>query len=353
MRQLQTYELMKSEHTHPQREGVFVSDETALPQFDVAVSGITAKPQESVLDDNGNTLERYKITMTDGRQLNANVYTTPHPKNDRFILQTGAWLTNSRGHNQNSQRKLAEAGYDSLFIGHIGEERASISEEIGRLVLKPHQVLQEIRGISLARQAHTITEAAPIFAEMYGKNTQTFDLYGESRGAMTGLGVMAYSPLAGIAINKAMLVAPCFETALSDRVQTETSMQLSLEVFNALKGLGQVSVKRLLHYPSTINLSPKSLAYELAHVKTLLNGDAGRFVKHIPHGQNAMILAFDNDLAGQRKYWRRAFVDHSNVIIQAAPGGHISGIIDRRTINLTIDYLNGQARRLRAYRQAA
>lgn len=87
-----------------------------------------------------------------------------------------------------------------------------------------------------------------------------------------------------------------------------------------------------MHYPNTLNPSPKSILYEAAHAPTLFRGDAGKLQKLIPKDQHMEVLAFENDLAGQYQRWQDAFSDYPNVNVRYVPGAHLS-IADNRTMN--------------------
>lgn len=331
-------------------EGVFYVAEKTQQESVSQLIEVSEKYSEARIDRNGSQLHRYRLEFSDGVKLNANMYKPARPINKTLVVQTPAWSTGSRGHNQATQRKLAYAGYSSLLVGHVGEERDTARQEIASFISDPNRTVDELRAISLEKQSHHMLQAAEYFTNILDLNTSEINVFGESRGAMTGLGILACAQSYGISVRKAMLVAPCFETGIGKEVMREVASQIPLELINMVRTIGKVSFQRLIRYTSTINISPKSFVYEAAHASTLFNGDAGRFVKDIPQLQDIMILAFDNDLAGQRSRWRRAFSEFPNVVIQSAPGAHISGIVDRRTVALTEDYLAGTARKLRSVR---
>lgn len=320
-----------NEFEHPREEGVF--------NYTTEIHDIQLKNIERP-DQHGNVLSRYRVVFDDGVKLGVNHYHAAEAKSDVPILQTPAWMTGLHGHNQISQHKLAEAGFDSLLIGHVGEERDSWAREIGNAVLHSSLVASELQDIHLGRQAHHMLSVHKVMGEITGLSTTEANVFGESRGAMTGLGVVALASKFDTKINKAMLISPCFETGVGEEVLTELLIQLPSEVVGMVGAIGHVSFNRLVRSASTINLSPKSLLYEMAHGPTLFRGDAGKFVEHIPKDQHIKIIGFRGDFAGQTYRWARRFKGFPNVIVKPAPKAHISGIVDERTMRATINYFS-------------
>lgn len=318
---------------HPRSEGVFDYNSKIV---DIAP---TKRPET---DQHGNILRRYRAVFDDGVKLGINHYQPAERQSDVPILQTPAWMTGLHGHNQISQHKLAQAGFDSLLIGHVGEERDSWPKEIGRLLLHPLEVGKELTNIRLARQAHHMLQIQRAMPALTGLSASEAYVFGESRGAMTGLAVLAMAKAYGVDVKKAFLVSPCFETGFGEETAAEFSWQLPAEFIGLFGDIGHVSLSRLVRSANTVNLSPKSFVYELAHGPALFNGDAGTFVDHIPADQNAMILGFHNDFAGQTSRWEERFEDFPNVWVQHAPKAHVSGIMDERTIALATDYFLGR-----------
>lgn len=323
---------VNSEISRPQPEGVFLSENPELPeewQFKTRIYDISTK--DSHRDRYGNLVTNHRLRMTDRAMYNLRVTHPLDADTDIAVFKTPAWSTNSRGHNERTGQELGRIGLPNIEVSALGEERDSFARELGRLATRPLATLRDLRDVSLARQAHVMLSVAGE-ADYFDLNAEYAFWFGESRGAMTAMGACALAPSHEVKIPFALAVAPCFEEGLSLETYREHRGQLRNELFNMAKLVGNVSLGRLLHYPNTLNLSPKSLMYEAAHAPTLFRGDAGKLQKHIPTEQHMEVLAFENDLAGQYQRWQNAFADYPNVNVRYVPGAHLS-IADKRTMD--------------------
>ncbi|GAC1482102.1 MAG: hypothetical protein NVS1B7_4020 [Candidatus Saccharimonadales bacterium] len=311
-------------------------------QYENSIIDVDHKNSE-IPDKYGNQLSRWRILFDDGTKLGVNWYHSAERITDTPIIQTPAWLTGLHGHNEISEHKFAARGFDTLLVGHVGEERDSWLKEIGQFILRPGNTVHELGHIQLAKQAHQMLAVQKVMSEFTGLSSQRAHLFGESRGAMTGLATLTLARSHGITIDKALLVSPCFETSFNRQMLFELRAQLPGELLGLVGDIGHVSLGRLRRSHNTINLSPKSIIYEAAHTHSLLKG-AGMFVEHIPQDQNLLILGFKNDVAGQTERWQQRFAAFPNAIVQPAPKGHVSGIMDERTIQLAEDYFLNKLR---------
>ena len=308
------------------REG-FLLPETW--QFDAQVTAIEFKNAEAT-DEHGNTLSRYRVTMSDGAKLGMNVCEPKERATDIPIIETPAWFTNLHGFNEHTQQAFGALGFPSIMVGHIGEERDPFAREIGQFLFKPWQTVREMRDISLARQAHNMLEIL-----QYRWLGMEFDpdhvfIHGNSRGGMVQFPFMFMARQRGIDVTFAMPVAPCFAEGFGK----STMQELRATPYKEIGNVARLAVRNLFDMAgtgaSTINASPKSIAYELAHTQSLFNGDAGRFARLTPQDQNMLILAYENDLAGQKDKWEDLYADHQGVHVRSVPGAHLS-IADKRT----------------------
>jgi len=323
--------LNETETVRPHHEGVFLPENTELPedwQFSTRIYEIQKK--DTHYDRYGNIVTNHRLRMTDRAMYNLRVTMPQEAATDIAVFKTPAWTTNSRGHNERTGQELGNLGLPNIEVSALGEERDSFTKELAQIALRPMATLQDLRNVSLARQAHVMLSVAAE-AEYFGLNGEHAYWFGESRGAMTAMGACALAESHGINIPFAMPVAPCFEEGLSLSTLNEHRGQLRNELVNMAKLVGHVSLGRLIHYPNTLNLSPKSYMYELAHAPTLFRGDAGKLQKHIPREQTMEVLAFENDLAGQYQRWQDAFEAYPNVTVRQVPGAHLS-IADKRTM---------------------
>lgn len=314
-------------------------------RFDIGIDSIVFKKAE-VVDEWGNSLTRYRVNMSDGTRLGINVCEPKERVTDIPIMETPAWFTNLHGFNEHTQRAFGSIGIPSILVGHVGEERDSVAREFGQFLFKPWQTVKEMRSISLARQAHNMLEILQYPRLGMQFDTEHVFLHGNSRGAMVQFPFLAMAKERGVDVTFAMPVAPCFAEGLGKETMEELRGTPGKEISN----VARLAVRNLFDMTgtgaSTVNLSPKSLLYELAHADSLMNGDAGRFAPQTPHDQNMLILAYESDLAGQKDKWQDLYLNHPNVHVRGVPGAHLS-IADKRTKALVMRTFDAYGQQLK------
>lgn len=338
-----TGRLVSSENLHPREiEGVLLP---SAWQFDVGIDSVEYKSAEAT-DEWGNKLTRFRVNMSDGIKLGMNICEPKERVTDIPVIETPAWFTNLHGFNEHTQRTFGALGIPSILVGHVGEERDSYAQELGRFMFKPWQTVREMRSISLGRQAHNMLEILqyPRLGMQY--DTDHVFIHGNSRGAMVQFPFLAMAKQRGIDVTFAMPVAPCFAEGFGKNSIAELHQTPSKEVVN----IARLAVRNLFNMAetgiSTVNPSPKSLLYELAHTDSLFNGDAGRFAAMTDPEQDMLILAYEEDLAGQKDKWETIYADHRNVHVRGVPGAHLS-IADKRTKGLVMRTFNQIGEQLR------
>lgn len=321
-----TVRVLDPKQTPRENEGVF------LPNFDTRVERLVHLETETP-DSQGNHLNRYSARLSDGSQIGVNICEPHTRRTDIAVLETPAWFTNLHGFNEYTQRELGALGIPSVLVGHVGQDRKSAAREIGSALIQPWKTVREIRNISLARQAHNMLQVFEYIKESVQVDPLHVLLHGNSRGAMVQAPLIAMAEKNELHIPFAMKVAPCFAVGFNRAFAREFASVPSKEVLNA----GRLAVRNLFDMAgsglNTINLSPKAMAYELGHIKTLFNGDAGKYVSLIPSSQNMLLLAYEDDIAGQKEAWEELYTDHYNVVVRGVPGAHLS-IADKRTRSL-------------------
>lgn len=326
-------------HAH---EGLLLPEDW---HFDTGVKKITPKSEEEP-DAWGNRLSRWKVHMDDGVKLGLNFCEPKERSTDIAVLETPAWLTNLHGFNEYTQRSLGSLGIPSLMVGHVGQERDSVIKEFSQLILKPWQTIQELREISLARQAHNMLEILQYPRLGFGIDSSKVFLHGNSRGGMVQFPELAMANERDIDVVFAMPVAPCFAEGFGK----ETAKEVLHTPFTEGLNIGRLVMRNLFDLAgsglNTLNLSPKTILYELAHTESLFNGDAGRFSRLAKHSQQMLILAYRSDLAGQYARWNDNLEDFPNVYVRDLPGAHLS-IADKRTRGLVTQIFGNYAEQLR------
>lgn len=336
-------QVLSDANEHPRaNEGVLLPEAW---QFDERVVSIEPKVAEDI-DRWGNQLTRYRVTMSDGTRLGMNVCEPKERVTDTPVIETPAWFTNLHGFNEHTQRAFGSLGIPSILVGHVGQERDSFARELGGTLLRPWQTVREMRSISLARQAHNMLEVLQYPRLGMQFDTDQVFIHGNSRGAMVQFPFMRMAEDRGVHVAFAMPVAPCFAKGW-DR---ETMRELSATPIKEVGNVARLAVRNLFDMAetgtNTINLSPKSLLYELAHTDALFNGDAGRFAHLTPKSQDMLILAYNDDLAGQHDIWEEIYKNHPGVHVRSVPGSHLS-IADVRTRAFVMRTFNRYAEQLR------
>ncbi len=321
-----------------------------LTRFPTEIKRIIHKVTEPI-DEFGNTLSRYRVVMSEGTPLGLNICQPKERVTDIPVLESPAWFTGLHGFNEGTQRMLGGLGFPSLLLGYPGGERDSWFKELTKFIRNPLITLTELKNLSIAQHAHNmrslmnrVNDYLPIADQIDDSQALA---NGFSRGAMTLLGLPEEVGSETINIPFALDVAACFKEGLGRNNIMRAGLQVPYEVANvAILGARNLANWGLMS-PNTVNLSPKSIVYELAYTPTLLRGDGGLLAKCVPLSQNMVILGYGNDVAGQLSEWEMAFINHPNVIVRPAPGAHGSLILDKRTREYVIQVWAGIAEQLK------
>lgn len=265
------------------------------------------------------------------REYSVVVATPQYQQVDQPIVFTTALLTGTRGHNFNTAIHLLDLGFPLIMIGPEGEQRSK------KCLAKQ---ISNARNSSLPQTAHNTHEILDAISSNY--NTASYKMFddkniiviGESRGAMIGMGMPAYANEHNRKVIYSDLTAPCFPEPIRYGVKSlfDIYKQGRAEV-TALKGLSKtLGLKRIAHYPSTLNFRPSYLMQALGSVPALLNGDSGLMAKHAPPNTPMHIKVFNNDYWSQPDNWKLIFKDRPEVSIKQIDGAHLT-IAARETLN--------------------
>ncbi len=286
-------------------------------------SSFQEKPQllsEETIDN--GYIQRYGFITNLGYAYDAAVGIPNVLSTDIPAIQTSAWVTSSRGHNEHTLRRFVENGLPFIFVGPEGSYRPDGKYPIPK------------EGISLASSAAAVLNFTTEIASGYH---YTLDqkkriLIGESRGAMAGMGMLALDELFGQDIVFADLTAPCFPRKAELKDLLGLSGHLISEPKSILKLAGKLGLSRLIHYPSTIDPHPYSIAHQIGMGPALFSGEAGDLARLITNDKIIHITCFDDDFASMPKVWREIFANHKNVRITPLEGSHLT-IADPETLD--------------------
>lgn len=237
------------------------------------------------------------------------------------IVATTAWTTSNRGHNEHTARRLVRGGSPVIVQGAEGSYRPPISE---RKI--PN------RSISLARSAGALLTMSEFIASEHGGiiDAEKRILIGESRGGMVGMGVLALSEYFNQNVVYADLTAPCFPRKMEREDIRRFSEQFINEPKTFLRLAGKIALRQLIHYPSTIDLHPYSIAHQAGIGPALFSGEAGGLARLVDGNPIVHITCFDDDFASMPDEWRAIF-NGSNARITPLEGSHLS-IADPETL---------------------
>ncbi len=235
-------------------------------------------------------------------------------------IHTSAWLTTSRGHYEHMIRKFIHEGVPSIFVGAEGSYHESIK-------------IPRLNNITLAKSAAAVLSFSQEISSSlkYSIDPNKRLLYGESRSAMVAMGILALANSFNQEILFADLIAPCFPRKFELSDAMNLSRHIIHEPVSVVKLAGKVGLGRLLHYPSTIDLHPTSIASQVAIGPTLLSGEAGELAKFIDEESIIHITCFNDDFASMPSEWMKLFKNYKNVRITILDGSHLT-IVDPETL---------------------
>lgn len=277
--------------------------------------------------DGIGTLRRFGITTQQGYSYAAIVGIPEKPESTVPIIGTSAWFTSTEGHNEHTVRNMMRAGNYVFFVGSEGS-------------FEPDEKTTPSSPITLANSAAAVLNFAYHAAEGlnnedYGVDLEKRAVIGESRGAMTAMGILALATEFGQVAVTADITAPCLPKAMKWADIRELSGQILVEPKEIAKLIGNLTLARLIHYPATLDLSPYNLKHQLAIGFALFSGEAGALAKHVPEEQLLHITTFESDFASMHHEWEKIFKNHANVRITPLPGGHLT-LADLETLKFII-----------------
>ncbi len=257
-------------------------------------------------------------TMSDGHSYAVVKGIPKHPITPLTIGFTSAWWTSSRGHNRRTLEHFTRLGIPTILIGAEGSYRPS----------GPNGIPLPKEPISLTRSAHSFHEILNIIASSEDLSTQTSTrdmvILGESRGAMIAKGIIAIANGYGRNVVYADVTAPCFPEAFQPKDILKLMKQLYGER-NALATLaGNLTLRRLVHYPATLDLHPEAVSANIHTFGPLFSGEAGELAKAIDSDFPMHITTFSDDFASMPKRWARIYANHPNVRIKQIDGAHLT-----------------------------
>ncbi len=271
-------------------------------------------------------LATYGFIMDTGHTYSAQICTPKNQISEVPIVGTTAWLTSIQGHNEHTARKLAEAGFASFFVGAEGSYRPKKNCSLPNT------------NLSLLQSAAAVLAFSELARDITNTKTNHIKVVGESRGSMSGFGIIALASDFGQIVEKADLTAPCFPRKLRLSDISKLPEQAMREPLQTIKLLGRLSSRALVHYPATLDLHPRAMMYNALILPALMSGEAGELARaSIAKSPETLLhlTCFADDVVSMRKEWGEILRGHPNARITPLSGSHLT-IADPMTLAFVI-----------------
>lgn len=311
-----------------QNEGVFLLEQEPLPTFpDVGIEKTKTIRRPDLNTDDAQYYER-TLLYSDGVKIPSLVGVARKPSSDIPIVTIPAWWTSIyKGFNKETADRFNAQGRHTYLHGIPTNHARSLYQNSWNV----HLALDDVAGE---------------FADVI--ETSVIDEEGDSNGAMTGTGVMAYGPDFGRRVRDAFLVDPCMvqKIGASEVLKFVRHPEyLAKEIYC----LGKQAVRLVkdeeesaLKYLGTVDFSRDYLIGNLLLARGLFWGELGHLAAHVPAEQQAQYYLFDHSIFNQKKALleiihgslgnARPGIGHEN-----HTGTHLS-IANPRTLRAKVDH---------------
>jgi hypothetical protein len=210
-----------------------------------------------------------------------------NPTSDVVIGSVPAWWTSLyKGFNKKTADKF-NAGGNHVYIHGIPQNLA-------------HSLYENSWNFNLAAD-NLEAEFGDTFS------TKVMRLVGDSNGAMTSTGAIAYSPDFGRVVEDAFLVDPCMVHKIG-KAEVVKLMRHPDYLAKEIISLGRQAVRLVkeeeedaLEYLGTVDLSIKFLIGNILLARGLFWGELGHLAAHMPQDQKAHYYLFDHSIFNQKK----------------------------------------------------
>jgi len=252
------------------------------------------------------------MTMANGRRyITTSTHIPPEfrtPISNIAVVEKHSWTTRGKGYNL--RRQLARAqdiGLESDFTG----------------------VQQNLdRWGSLEESAHDILEIGKFTAQQFDRDPDNIMLEGISEGAMTTLASAALASRHGVHVICGQHIVPCFPEGLDIQRDLPEYVRFLINEIPPIISLGKVSLKALMYYPQTIDMTWRGPFQHIKEVPTLLSGAVGNIIdEHLPKDYFGHVALYDGDIMSQGQNWQKKLHPDRfpNIVIDLEPGGgHLS-----------------------------
>ena len=305
-----------------EREPTNLSESESHLELTIPSSSIHAYIQDVNKSDNHGSGTVYSdgVVTTDGFAYGVISGVPNEPITDLTIGLTTAWWTSTQGHNRRTVEHFMRLGIPTVLVGAESSYRPAKKH-------MPNDVDPTEHKISLTRSAHNTHLAFDAIDDdglRRSIDTHEMILLGESRGAMVGKGILWLADQHDRNIVYGDLTAPCFP----EKFELHTTKDLLKQAYGERAALATlastITIRRLIHYPATLDLHPDAVCANLSTFWPLFNGDSGVLGRKVPFLQNLHVTTFKDDLVSMPDVWRAIYANHPNVRIKQIDGAHLT-----------------------------
>ncbi len=266
-------------------------------------------------------ITRFGFVTENGHSYAALVTKPFEQLTDVPVLSTTPWIASTEGHTEHIERHLLQIGAPGILVGAEGSLRP------------PKEYTKDNPRPTLAASAAAMYQFTNIIKPLMPHlSAESVTVFGESRAAMIGLGLVALEEDFNQKVLYADLVAPCFPRGLEPVDLLEIPKQLAREPLSLFKLIGRVSQRAILHYPSTIDPHPMAIKQQIRTIPALLGAEAGDLAREITSSTPIHITCFNGDFISMCQEWEALFTHHPNVQITPLDGQHLT-ICDPETLD--------------------
>lgn len=304
------------EHVHPcESEGVSFNnvvsidpsirrlEQEPLPTFPLLGIDVKAVRRRKDLDNPHAQFYERELELSDGTKFKDYTGITDNPINPWPVVKVPAWWTDPiNGFNKRTTDKLNALGRHTHTVG--------IPEN------KPASLYHNAWMVHLAIDSAGVEFGADL-------DTAIIDQEGDSNGAITSHGVMAYAPDFERTIRDAYLVDQCLMRPIGkpDVIKFFKHPDYGVRELYCLarqiKRMAQDDAENIRDYVGTISFTPQFLVGNLLLARQLFWGEQGHLVAHIPDNQRSHDRLFSYSIANQKQYFAEVLRGSS---LSARPG---------------------------------
>jgi hypothetical protein len=312
---IETYRPLKNE------EGFFLAD---LPLYQTEVESRKDVKKTNYSGYGSVWIDEY--TMSDGTKYDILTAEPQKRRTDIVVAKDTAWTTQVEGFNLDVARQLMLLGFPVVIKGP-----------------------EKGKSIPLSHSAHNTHKILDVIDKIGFNHQKTAALEGFSRGAMIGLGTIAYAEQNERSIIYSNLTDPRIATDIQPSVNeaVEWTKQIPEHFATLAIQAGKLALNpvKAWHYRNSIDLSPAGIQQIYRTGKSVFSGEAGFLAEHVPDEAQILLCFFGKRLARDQQGFVDVLGTNTGTEIKFLNGGHFLGI-DKRILGNIATRFSGLADQL-------